>query len=114
MHEQQSARQLVIAATTPITDDHAGALPQLIPEAFADDTAGWLGPDNLRKALGRSFDDRADHGRRFQVTLDSKLHVHTPRTLGLAGAIDLFVCRDTALDDAHVANLVLHCRLRTI
>ncbi|MEX0887559.1 MAG: hypothetical protein WD009_14095 [Phycisphaeraceae bacterium] len=55
-----------------------------------------------------------DRGQRFHITLDSKLHADTPRTLGLAGDTDLYRCRDTALDDALAANLALQCRLRTI
>ncbi len=55
-----------------------------------------------------------DRGQHFHITLDSKLDPATPRTLGLAGDTDLFVCRDTALDDALAANLALQCPLRTI
>jgi adenine-specific DNA-methyltransferase len=54
-----------------------------------------------------------DGNRQFRVCLDDDLQWSTPRALGL-GNEDLFVCRDSALDDEMAANLALQCRLKLI
>lgn len=49
----------------------------------------------------------------FHICLDDMLSAETVRTLGLTSD-DLFVCRDTALDDTLAANLALQCRLKVL
>lgn len=62
---------------------------------------------------GGSFHRVTDPGRgwRFTISLDSHLTPGRVAALGLAKD-DLFVCRDTALDDTAAANLALQCRLK--
>ena len=49
----------------------------------------------------------------FHICLSDKLGTEVVRTLGLTRD-DLFVCRDTALDDTLAANLALQCRLKVL
>ena len=49
----------------------------------------------------------------FHICLDDTLVMATVRTLGLTRE-DLFVCRETALDDTLAANLALQCRLKVV
>lgn len=49
----------------------------------------------------------------FVIGLDDALTFKQVRALGLSRD-DLFVCRDTALDDTLAANLALQCRLKVI
>jgi adenine-specific DNA-methyltransferase len=49
----------------------------------------------------------------FLICLDNKIKTSTIRSLGLTKD-NLFVCRDTALDDTGAANLALQCNLKTI
>jgi len=54
-----------------------------------------------------------DKGQSLIICLDDVLNAATVRDLGIS-TDDLFVCRDTALDDELAANLALQCRLKTI
>ena len=54
-----------------------------------------------------------ERGWSFIIGLDNALTFEQVRALGL-GRDDLFVCRDTALDDTLAANLALQCRLKVI
>ena len=54
-----------------------------------------------------------ERGWTFVIGLDDTLSIDRVRALGLARD-DLFVCRDTALDDSLAANLALQCRLKVI
>jgi adenine-specific DNA-methyltransferase len=49
----------------------------------------------------------------FVITLEDHLDAQSVSALGLSKD-DLFVCRDTALDDTLAANLALQCRLKVI
>ena len=49
----------------------------------------------------------------FHICLNDTLGIEAVRTLGLTRE-DLFVCRDTALDDTLAANLALQCRLKVL
>ena len=49
----------------------------------------------------------------FHICLDDTLVMAAVRTLGLTRD-DLFVCRETALDDTLAANLALQCRLKVL
>jgi adenine-specific DNA-methyltransferase len=54
-----------------------------------------------------------DKSQSFYLTLAAKITLKDLRPLDLKKD-DLFVCRDTALDDEAAANLALQCRLKTI
>ena len=54
-----------------------------------------------------------EQGRSFAICLDDKLTTNSVKTLNLSKD-DLFICRDTALDDSLAANLALQCRLKVI
>lgn len=54
-----------------------------------------------------------EKGQRFHICLDDRVELDTPRALGLTQD-DLFICRDSALDDSTAANLALQCRLKTL
>jgi adenine-specific DNA-methyltransferase len=54
-----------------------------------------------------------DKDQSFLVCLDDKVSLSGLKFLGLKKG-DLFICRDTALDDTSAANLALQCRLKTI
>jgi adenine-specific DNA-methyltransferase len=54
-----------------------------------------------------------DMGQSFTICLDDMLRIDALWPLRLT-VDDLFVCRDSALDDTSVANLALQCRLKTI
>jgi adenine-specific DNA-methyltransferase len=58
-------------------------------------------------------DPEKDPPQSFRACLDAELAPDIARQLGLSAA-DLFVCRDSALDDTLAANLALQCRLKTI
>jgi adenine-specific DNA-methyltransferase len=49
----------------------------------------------------------------FAICLDDQITLAALTPLQLAKD-DLFVCRDSALDDEAAANLALQCRLKTI
>jgi adenine-specific DNA-methyltransferase len=49
----------------------------------------------------------------FRACLDTQLAPDIAKQLGL-NANDLFICRDSALDDTLAANLALQCRLKTV
>lgn len=49
----------------------------------------------------------------FRVCLDGQLAPDIAKQLKLT-ANDLFICRDSALDDTLAANLALQCRLKTV
>lgn len=55
----------------------------------------------------------ADAGRAFTVCLADTIDLASVKPLGLTKD-DLFVCRDTALDDTVAANLALQCRLKVL
>lgn len=57
--------------------------------------------------------DDPDREQRFFVCLDADVPADLARQLGLSRD-DLFVCRDSALNDTTVANLTLQCRLKTV
>lgn len=54
-----------------------------------------------------------DPPQSFRACLDAELAPDIAKQLGLTDA-DLFICRDSALDDTLAANLALQCRLKTI
>lgn len=54
-----------------------------------------------------------DKGQRFHICLDDSLNPDDIKRLKLTRD-DLFICRDSALDDEKAANLALQCRLKTI
>lgn len=54
-----------------------------------------------------------DAGRAFTVCLTDTIDLASLKPLGLTKD-DLFVCRDTALDDTVAANLALQCRLKVL
>jgi adenine-specific DNA-methyltransferase len=54
-----------------------------------------------------------DKGQSFYITLAAKIALEELRPLDLKKD-NLFICRDTALDDEAAANLALQCRLKTI
>lgn len=55
----------------------------------------------------------SDEDRSFTICLDEALTLDAVTPLGLTKD-DMFVCRDTALDDTLAANLALQCRLKVI
>lgn len=54
-----------------------------------------------------------DKGQNFYISLATSINLDSLRPLDLK-LDDLFICRDTALDDETAANLALQCRLKTI
>lgn len=103
-------------------------------EAFADTLVpGWKADDviwevALREgyALTASVDaidevnppkfwrvSDAEVGRAFTICLAEHVDLEAIKPLGLTKD-DLFVCRDTALDDTVAANLALQCRLKVL
>jgi adenine-specific DNA-methyltransferase len=58
-------------------------------------------------------DPEKDPPQSFRACLDTELAPDIAKRLALTGA-DLFICRDSALDDTLAANLALQCRLKTI
>ena len=54
-----------------------------------------------------------DREQSFTICLDDQITLDGLKPLHLAKD-DLFVCRDSALDDEAAANLALQCRLKTI
>jgi adenine-specific DNA-methyltransferase len=54
-----------------------------------------------------------DKSQSFYLTLAGKIALKDLRPLDLKKD-DLFICRDSALDDEAAANLALQCRLKTI
>lgn len=70
-----------------------------------------IGNDGGPNVVYRVTDD--DRHQNFFICLEEKIDARTPRALGLSKG-DLFICRDTALDDELAANLALQCRLKTI
>ncbi|WP_181711336.1 DNA methyltransferase [Roseovarius sp. TE539] len=55
----------------------------------------------------------SDEDRSFTICLDEALTLDAVAPLGLTKD-DMFVCRDTALDDTLAANLALQCRLKVV
>ena len=54
-----------------------------------------------------------DKGQSFYITLAVRIALEELRPLDLKKD-NLFICRDSALDDEAAANLALQCRLKTI
>lgn len=54
-----------------------------------------------------------EQGKAFIISLVEHLDLESVKALGLAKA-DMFVCRDTALDDTIAANLALQCTLKVL
>ncbi len=102
-------------------------------EAFVDTlVTGWT-PENviwevaLREgyALTSEIEEReldgktvwrvtdAERDQSFHICLDDALGTEAVRVLGLTQD-ELFVCRDSALDDTLAANLALQCRLKVL
>lgn len=54
-----------------------------------------------------------DTGRAFTICLSDRIDLEQAKRLGLNKS-DLFVCRDTALDDTVAANLALQCTLKVL
>lgn len=54
-----------------------------------------------------------ESGRAFTICLADHIDLEAVKPLGLTPK-DLFVCRDTALDDTVAANLALQCRLKVL
>lgn len=54
-----------------------------------------------------------DTDRAFTICLAERIDLASVKMLGLSKS-DLFVCRDTALDDTTAANLALQCTLRVL
>jgi adenine-specific DNA-methyltransferase len=108
------ARQLAVFAD-PLVE---GWTPEAIIAEVALKEAGFgLGyqverVESIRaQAVYRVSD--ADKGQSFLICLDDRVMLENLAALALAES-DLFVCRDSALDDTAAANLALQCRLRTI
>ncbi len=55
----------------------------------------------------------ADRDQSFFICLAQKIALEPLRALNLAHD-NLFICRETALDDTTGANLALQCRLKTL
>lgn len=55
----------------------------------------------------------AESGRAFTICLAEHIDLEAVKPLGL-NKDDLFICRDTALDDTVAANLALQCRLKVL
>jgi adenine-specific DNA-methyltransferase len=55
----------------------------------------------------------AEREQWFHICLDEQITLDMLKPLNLSKD-DLFICRDSALDDTAAANLALQCRLRTI
>lgn len=55
----------------------------------------------------------SDLGQSFIINLSEKLSLDQTNPLNL-GKEDLFICRDSALDDETAANLMLQCRLKVV
>jgi adenine-specific DNA-methyltransferase len=55
----------------------------------------------------------SDREQSFTICLDHQLKIDAIAKLGLHKT-DIFICRDTALDDTLAANLALQCRLKVI
>lgn len=55
----------------------------------------------------------ADQGRGFTICLGDHIDLDGLKPLGLTKD-DVFVCRDTAIDDSAAANLALQCRLKVL
>lgn len=68
-------------------------------------------PETNSNTVYRVTDDSKKQS--FLVCLEDKIKPDTLAALRL-GREDLFVCRDSALDDTAAANLALQCRLKTI
>ena len=64
-----------------------------------------------RQTVWRVTDSEREQS--FSICLGDALGTEAVRTLGLTSD-DLFVCRDTALDDTLAANLALQCRLKVL
>ncbi len=58
-------------------------------------------------------DAEKDPPQSFRACLDETLAPDIAKQLGLT-TTDLFICRDSALDDTLAANLALQCRLKTV
>lgn len=69
--------------------------------------------EELEIGTGPSFWRVSDEGRSFVICLDEALTLDAVAPLALIKD-DMFVCRDTALDDTLAANLALQCRLKVI
>lgn len=99
-------------------------------EAFADTlVSGWRPNDVIWEvALREGFPLTAsvtpidgafwrvtdeDSGRAFTISLAEYIDLEAVKPLGLKKD-DLFVCRDTALDDTVAANLALQCHLKVL
>lgn len=99
-------------------------------EAFADTlVSGWKAEDVIWEiALREGFTLTAsvmaidgafwrvtdeDIGRAFTICLAEHLDLEAVKPLGLTKD-DLFVCRDTAIDDTAAANLALQCHLKVL
>jgi adenine-specific DNA-methyltransferase len=54
-----------------------------------------------------------EQGKAFTICLADHIDLEAVKTLGLSKA-DLFVCRDTAIDDTVAANLALQCTLKVL
>lgn len=106
----------------------AGYIQQM--DAFADTlVSGWQLEDVIWEvALREGFPLTAsvtmidgafwrvadeDSNRSFTISLDEHIDLEAVKPLGLKKD-DLFVCRDTALNDTVAANLALQCRLKVL
>jgi adenine-specific DNA-methyltransferase len=67
--------------------------------------------DATRTAIWRVIDEEQE--KAFTICLADQIDLEMVKTLGLTKA-DLFVCRDTALDDTVAANLALQCTLKVL
>ena len=55
----------------------------------------------------------SEKGRSFTISLADQIDLVSVKAIGLAKD-DVFVCRDTAIDDTVAANLALQCRLKVL
>ncbi len=67
--------------------------------------------DGTPPKFWRVSDD--EQGKVFTISLADHIDLESVKALGLTKA-DLFVCRDTALDDTIAANLALQCTLKVL
>lgn len=69
--------------------------------------------EKLDIGTGPTFWRVSDEDRNFTICLDESLTLDAVSPLQLTKD-DMFICRDTALDDTLAANLALQCRLKVI
>jgi hypothetical protein len=70
-----------------------------------------LGRDLIRQSVQKVSDPQ--NGQNFYICLDDKINLKELKALNLKKD-DLFICRESALDEETAADLSTECRLKTI